>query len=1633
MGVEVVAALVIAAVSAAASVYVSVEAKKQAKKAAEQARKSASRDAQKYMFKSAVAAKQIVLGHPVLSGPMIFAAEEGAPNDAGEGEWVHIIVHIAGHVCDDVTHAWLDDVQLNRYEASTSGADIEFRHENGLGFVYLYLGEQTQAPSTLAHLPDWNANMIGRNQCFAHVKLQSNPSKWAGGIPNPKFAVRGLKVFDPRTNQTAWTDNPALLVRWYRNALKQGVAMDDTYITSANICDEIVATPEGGQEKRYRCNYAFMADQAPRTILSTIRATCDGISLRVAGRHAFQVGAYYGPGITTLTEDDIVGDITTMPDVRRRDRINTISAKYTDPLSNWNEVDMPRVVHEGYLAQDGYEVVDDLDLRAVPSPYQAQRLALIQILTTRDAMSIEFTSNLRGTRLLPGSVFKLNLPENEWDGVEFIVSKWKYSTNGLVTLVAKQTKPSHYAFNGDTAKVPSRPGVPSLVSRDVPAVTNLSYATLADSNTLQAVITWQHKSLGISTFELSFYKDGEFLRKELTVDKQYRLQDGFEVGQYQVQVVAISYERRSPVASLVFNASAPQTPIGIDVKAENWALGLTPVSAGVVNFDTMYDFALGFEQGATDEQVEQYIVGRAKVITVSNLKANATYQIAVREVSRWGKSGWYRSSAQTTFNSDDVLELIDGKVTQEMLDGNLNDFLTQVDERSKETQESVADLDISLGRAQDLNSNLALSVLGLTSSVAAMEDEYQRRFLNGEAMIGAVVQIDPETGKIVNLAFNYTEQKFTQAGLLIDGVEASVKIQAQEIQRVEQETGDRITEAEAQIAVNANQISLKASYTEVNEIVAGALDAITPARSWQFNTTNEGWTGATWVAGGHVTGTAFSISGLDINADENPAFRLRVQSASSGTLSWNGGAQNVALKQPADPSQFEVIILTLTAADGWTGTVQSLEINFDATIDFIEVGKPSAAEQALEDLTARTTHIEEVLDPANARWGIYITQEYWDGNALKLSDVQQEIDAYDARWSVSATIQELSANGTIDKANSAQSWVDAANANITDVVTSYVSQPGGINDQLEDADSRLNTAQQEIDALEGSIKQTITSLTDVQGALGLDEDAGFNDIMAAYKDFLATQEFQEQKISFAYAEQKISANSTAIASQAQRTLELAAFQNDQQATLTQVQRAIATQEQALADSVEQLTAKIETDDAEVLASANEYTRAAVGYCVDAQGNITSETDAVLCVQAGNNWIQGPLAEYIRNLSIQNAAGETATISDMMQAFENEEGKLIVRGGMTVNNQGKISGFVNTNDGTLSQTDFIADFFRIGTMNGENFEPVFGLDAVSRKLVLKGRLILDDGSLITNKDELQGKDGTIWGTLKLRDGIFPSDALATADFTARYGRAPMLDDMLTYVSNDGSVSSTKSYNGTAWVAPALRLSGDLITPGTIFGDRFVAGSELTSPVIKGGEAYFGKETGAPFDGYHTKISPDGLIETDRIKATGGEFDNVTIGENCDILGTLTAGQIVGDVVKVSVANITENMFATANRPSSGTATGYETIAQIDIGQADWSRAVVVPNGIIFDNFNSLAGIQYVVDGVVYHQHDTTNLNSYPFDGKHATYAGVFIVPPGTSGVVTIRLFTEISFNAPFDYSRGYIYSGTSFVLTNFKSS
>ncbi|MGF1775908.1 phage tail tip protein J-related protein [Vibrio nomapromontoriensis] len=1127
MGVEIaVAGWIIAAASAGYAVYTAIDAKRQAEAAANAAK--GKRTAQKQMYKSATAPKQIILGHPVTSGPMVFGAEEGTPNDEGVGEWLHLVVHLAGHPCDDVTDAWLDDIVLTRHGGS-GNYDIEYRHPNGEGFVYLYLGNHTTAPSTLLSLPDWDASMIGAGDCFAHVKLRSNPDKWAGGVPNPKFAVKGLAVLDPRTGQTTWTDNPALLYRWYRNVLKHGVADEATYIASANLCNEAISTPEG-VEKRYRCNYAFLANENPRTVMSTLRSTCAGLGLRVAGRHGLQVGAYYGPGTVVLDDNDIISDITTQADVRRRDRINTVTAKYTDPKSNWNELDMPRIQSSTFVAEDnGFEVIDDLDLAAVPSPFQAQRLSWIHLNTKRSALNIEFTCNLKAVQLLPGTVFRLNLKDNQWNGVEFIVTKWISSNENGIKLRASQHFSSQYAWDGSQAVAPIRPGLPSQIDRTlVEPVSHLTYATSVESHTLQAIISWQHRSFGRTTFELSFYQNGSFLYRDETTDKQYRLRDGFTVGTYEVRVLARNAGgASSTVASLAFIARAPQTPQSIDVDAGNWTLFLSPVSSGLVTFDTFYDIALGFDVGTSDSELASFIMGRAKVLTVSNLKANTEYHIAAREVSRWGESGWVRTTATTTFSSDDILEVIKDRVSVDMLDSALKESIAQNEKRA-----------------------------------------------------------------------------------------------------------------------------------------------------------------------------------IDL------------------------------------------------------------------------------------------------------------------GNLLA------------------------------DK-------------------------------------SRLN-----------------------------------DDLKAAYQAFKDKEQTAKTDVGFVYAERKIQTHNDQLSTQAEEIAQLVVADKDN------------------------------------LAAALSYTRSAVGYCVDKNGNITDHNNAVLCVQAGHSWIDGPLAEFIRNLQVQTASGSKASIGNMMQVFEKEGDTLVARGSMLSNVDGQITGFVSNNDGTSTQLDFIAQHTRMGVLDEQGqFVPLFYLNSQTNTLTLKAQLILTDGHTVESLDDIKAQDGapgkdgadgingkdgvsgndgapgrdgvdgtqgndgapgrdgvdgakgndgapgqdgadgakgddgapgkdgingtdgkdgapgqpgSRWYTLTLRNGVFPISSTATGDFTQHFGRAPIQDDLLTYRNSAGTTVSTKSFDGALWVTPNLLFSGSLIAKGTLYGDRFVAGSEIASPVIKGGHGYYG--AGGSFNGYHTHIDNDGTIYTSKLNlksaASGG---------------------------------------------------------------------------------------------------------------------------------------------------------------------
>lgn len=104
----------------------------------------------------------------------------------------------------------------------------------------------------------------------------------------------------------------------------------------------------------------------------------------------------------------------------------------------------------------------------------------------------------------------------------------------------------------------------------------------------------------------------------------------------------------------------------------------------------------------------------------------------------------------------------------------------------------------------------------------------------------------------------------------------------------------------------------------------------------------------------------------------------------------------------------------------------------------------------------------------------------------------------------------------------------------------------------------------------------------------------------------------------------------------------------------------------------------------------------------------------------------------------------------------------------------------------------------------------------------------------------GRNGSGWYTLVNATGNWPGDSTATIEFTNAFGRAPVLDDHLTYSNNAdpslASNTSTKRCNSdfgqpVTWSTPVQVVNGDFIALGTISGNRMVAdtitGNEISS--------------------------------------------------------------------------------------------------------------------------------------------------------------------------------------------------------------
>ncbi len=338
------------------------------------------------MINQPIVSHRIVYGEVRVSGPLVFT--HSRPVNAGDAklDMLHWVIVLAAHEVEAIGDIYFNDevVPLDGNDDATS--EPYKRDSTVYASVYKHLGDiDQQADPVLTANADgkWtNAHRL-RGLAYIHAEMRYDEKAYPSGTPNISALVQGRKVYDPRDESTAYSNNAALCVLDYLlSDFGLGASIGEidlnSFIAAANICDEVVNTLDG-TEKRYTCNGVVDLTDSPRDILEQMLSSCAGFLVHTGGTWRLHVGAY-SPPLKTFDESYLRDAVIMRPHRSKRQLFNGVKGAFVSPDHNYQSTDYPSVESSLYVAQDdGEEIFTTLDLSFTTSHTMAQRIARIAL------------------------------------------------------------------------------------------------------------------------------------------------------------------------------------------------------------------------------------------------------------------------------------------------------------------------------------------------------------------------------------------------------------------------------------------------------------------------------------------------------------------------------------------------------------------------------------------------------------------------------------------------------------------------------------------------------------------------------------------------------------------------------------------------------------------------------------------------------------------------------------------------------------------------------------------------------------------------------------------------------------------------------------------------------------------------------------------------------------------------------------------------------------------------------------------------------------------------------------------------------------------------------------------------------
>jgi hypothetical protein len=353
--------------------------------------------------RDAAGPRKIIYGQARVGGNVVFIAHSGDDN-----KYLHLAVVFATHYINSYEEVWFND---NKIWTASGGFQSDWGTYVTMDTTKLGTAAQS-ASSVLTPITEWTSDHKLSGIAYIAFKLEWNQDKFPQGVPNITAVIKGKRVFDPRTNVTAYSTNPALCVRDYLLDSTYGLGEINANIDSdaleaaADLCDEQVSLDGGGTQDRYQCNGVIDTS-------NQIKANIENLLSSMGGRIAYSNGKYFIQGAEyvaptfSFDESNTITAITIQTKQSRRSVYNGVKGTFISEEKNYKIMDYPAQLSSTYETEDGDPVYLDMPLPFVTNNLQAQRIAKIALLKSRQQVVLSFTVNLSGLKVKVGDTVNI--------------------------------------------------------------------------------------------------------------------------------------------------------------------------------------------------------------------------------------------------------------------------------------------------------------------------------------------------------------------------------------------------------------------------------------------------------------------------------------------------------------------------------------------------------------------------------------------------------------------------------------------------------------------------------------------------------------------------------------------------------------------------------------------------------------------------------------------------------------------------------------------------------------------------------------------------------------------------------------------------------------------------------------------------------------------------------------------------------------------------------------------------------------------------------------------------------------------------------------------------------------------------